>query len=50
MTLIAITIVGTCVVLLVVAKIQVSFECDTFDRRCALDAASYVKGLMVSIT
>ena len=49
MTLIAITIIGTCVVLLVVAKLQVSFECDTFDRRCAREAASYVKGLVVSI-
>lgn len=49
MTLIAITIVGTCVVLLVVAKVQASFECDALDGRCVRDAASYVRALVVSI-
>lgn len=39
MALIGLTIVGTCVVLLVVAKVQVDLECDSLvfltDARCA---------------
>ncbi|KAK7757698.1 hypothetical protein SLS62_000076 [Diatrype stigma] len=44
-SLIAITIVGTCIVLLVIAKVKVDFECDAAsllpDKRCVQDAVDY---------
>lgn len=44
MTLIAMAIIITCAILLVVAKVKVEFECDTFDARCARDAMnSYIR-------
>jgi hypothetical protein len=39
-SLIALTIIITCIVLLVVAKVKVDFECDTFDSHCAKQAAT----------
>lgn len=47
MTLIATAIISTCVVLLVVAKLKVDLECDSFDRRCAHDAMNYIRTLVL---
>ncbi|EMR61642.1 hypothetical protein MGN70_014289 [Eutypa lata] len=49
-SLIAIAIIATCVVLLVVAKVKVDVECDSafFDKRCAQNAMNYyIRGLAV---
>ncbi|RYP13708.1 hypothetical protein DL767_010612 [Monosporascus sp. MG133] len=43
MSLVALAIISTCVVLLVVAKLKVDFECDSFDKRCARDAINYLR-------
>ncbi|RYP56211.1 hypothetical protein DL771_011998 [Monosporascus sp. 5C6A] len=47
MSLVALTIISTCVVLLVVAKLKVDFECDGFDKRCAQDAMNYLRTKVV---
>ncbi|RYP44732.1 hypothetical protein DL768_008837 [Monosporascus sp. mg162] len=43
MSLVALAIISTCVVLLVVARLKVGFECDSFDKRCARDAMNYLR-------
>ncbi|RYP57962.1 hypothetical protein DL769_009184 [Monosporascus sp. CRB-8-3] len=42
-SLVALAIISTCVVLLVIAKLKVDFECDSFDKRCAEDAMNYLQ-------
>ncbi|RYP00415.1 hypothetical protein DL764_006514 [Monosporascus ibericus] len=43
MSLVALAIISTCVVLLVVTKLKVDFECDAFDKLCAQDAMNYLR-------
>ncbi|RYP10311.1 hypothetical protein DL765_008165 [Monosporascus sp. GIB2] len=43
MSLVALAIISTCVILLVVAKLKVDFECDSFDKQCVEDAMNYLR-------